>query len=111
MCLGPNTKPARLLQVATAKTVAGQLSPNFINAGRLLQVRFHLSFAVKAIHSSGQSLEITVSFSYLQYRQILIFQIRNKHVAGGVGDDTGKRRGRCRQLGGDAAGPEHGDFA
>ena len=45
----------------------------------------------------------------LHYRQILIFQIRNKHMAGGVGDHAGKRRGSCRQLGSYAAGPEHGD--
>jgi len=29
ICLGPNTKPARLLQVAKAKTVAGQLFLSF----------------------------------------------------------------------------------
>jgi hypothetical protein len=29
----------------------------------------------------------------------------------GMGDDTGKRDRGCRQLGGHAAGPEHGDFS
>jgi hypothetical protein len=28
-----------------------------------------------------------------------------------MGDHTGKWGGRCRQLGGYAAGPEHGDFS
>jgi hypothetical protein len=48
MCLGPNTKSARLLQVAKAKTVAGQLFLSFNYIARLLDFNYDLVIAVWA---------------------------------------------------------------
>ncbi len=48
MCLGPNTKPARLLQVAKAKTVVGQLFLSFNYIARLLDFNYDLVIAVWA---------------------------------------------------------------
>jgi hypothetical protein len=45
MCLGPNTKPARLLQVAKAKTVAGQLFLSSNNIARHLIFNYDLVIA------------------------------------------------------------------
>ena len=46
MCLGPNTKPARLLQVAKAKTVAGQLFLSSNNIAHHLIFNYDLDIAV-----------------------------------------------------------------